>query len=94
MTESENNIVFWGYKKPRWLLMKRGNCSWIEWISYLHGNPSCKSQQTHAVPVMWFIGTVLLSHVLHARSVKKYICVHKKPTQNNVVYMPDQHVTL
>ncbi len=37
--------------------MKRGNCSWIEWISYLHAYPS---QLTHAVPVMWFIVTVLL----------------------------------
>ncbi len=50
MTQSENNI-FLGYEN------NQGDCSWIEWISYRHANPS---QLTHAVPVMWFIGTVLL----------------------------------
>ncbi len=37
--------------------MKHGNYSWIELISYLHANPS---QLTQAVPVMWFVGSVLL----------------------------------
>ncbi len=37
---------FWVIK-TRWLLMKHGNYSWIELISYLHANP-------------WFVGTVLL----------------------------------
>ncbi len=65
MTHSENIMVFLGYKQASWLLMKGGNCSWIEWKSYLHANPS---QLTHAVPVMWLIGTVLLFHMLYACS--------------------------
>ncbi len=39
-------MVFLGYKNNLGDLMKRENCSWIEWISHRHANPS---QQTHAV---------------------------------------------
>ncbi len=45
--------IFWLLKQPRGLLMKRGNCSWIEWISHRHANPS---QQTHAVQLCdWLV---------------------------------------
>ncbi len=57
MTQSENNMIFLGYENNQGDLMKRGNCSWIEWISYRCANPS---QLTYTVPGMWFIGTVLL----------------------------------
>ncbi len=46
--------------------MKRGNCFWIEWISYLHANPS---QVTHAVQlcgllVLYLYCTVACSYFL------------------------------
>ncbi len=65
MTQSENIMAFLGNENNQGDLMKHGNCSWIEWILYLHANPF---QLTHTVPVMWFIGTVLLCYALHARS--------------------------
>ncbi len=63
--------------------MKYGNSSWIEWISSHHANPS---QLTHAVPVMWFIGTVLLFHALHAHGFCALVKWYTKRSRVHVCY--------
>ncbi len=66
-TQSENNMVFLGYGNNQGeLLMKRGNCLLLNRMNII---PSCKSFPANTrSTVMWFIGTVLLLHALHACS--------------------------